>query len=116
MANGDVIFSSTAQRLIHLLDAQTVAGLMDGVWAEVGNYYGGFLGVSGMGAGDKIWFRGSNAAAKPANTAHGFSLNAEITTDGTVSTAVLPIWVKTQVTAFAGGGTITAALLVRAKG
>lgn len=118
MANGDVIFANQAQKLIHLLDAHTTIGAVDGVWVEVGNYFGGYFLISGLVAGDTANLCVSNAAARPLDTTHGVTLLAiagATPTTWILSIPVLPIWMKIQVTAKAAAAAVTGALLVRAR-
>lgn len=107
--SGFNITEGNKARLINLLGEADGSGTVNGVWMELKDYRLALsLMVSGV-VGETLVVCGSNAATKPANSAHGFAIGSTITADGFYDITTAPWWIKVRVSV-AGTGTITAIL------
>ena len=83
-------------------------GTTDGEWLGLEGFFPVSIELNGMNA-DTLQIRGSNLPTQPLNTAHGFQLGVDITSDQLVVLLAPVRWIKVRVTA-AGTGTINAYL------
>lgn len=100
MANGEIVAKYKLALHIKLIDA--AVAVTDGVWMDTGQYENTRIEISGITTGT-VEIRGSNAAAKPLNTAHGTIIGTAFTADGYSEILVLPRWIKARVTAWTTG-------------
>lgn len=108
MAHGDNIVRTEQMEAWTLIDAAVATA--DGVWIDSGDFPEGNLEVTIVTTAT-VQIRGSDAATKPANTAHGHQIGSDITATAGYSVNHLPRWLKARVSAWtAGAVTVTTTL------
>ena len=108
MASGDIITNRKYFRHIRLLDA--LGATDNGVWIDCLSFTSISIEVSGITTAT-VLINTSNAATKPANTAHG-QLRATFTADGEYTSNNLPRWLKARISPWTSG-TISAIATLR---
>src|SRR3990167_2131534 len=112
MASGDIITNRKYFRHIKLLDA--IGAANDGVWIDCISFTSISIEVSGITTAT-VLINSSNAATKPANTAHG-QLRGTFTADGDHVSSNLPRWIKARISAWTSGTISAIATLRGVKG
>lgn len=99
MADGDFIYSLADVWRIRLIDAATAAD--NGVWVDSRIFNNASIHlVPGTGT---LQIRGSDEPTKPANTAHGYQLGTDATTEARLEIRSLPQWIKGRVSSHSSG-------------
>lgn len=92
----------------------SVSAADDGTWFDTLNFDEGSIDVS-IATTATVVVCGSNAAAVPANSAHGFQIGGDISATGAYIIVDCPRWLKTRVSAWTAGAVIVNATLRRAS-
>lgn len=93
----------------------SATGTENGEWINIEGLGPFSIHLSGVVSGDIIQIRGSNDATRPSNATHDIQLGSNITVDGITEYTVPIRWIKSRVSAWAGGGTLIVELVVRNK-